>query len=119
MNCVLVAAATKLAAVQPLLDRGWQLVLCQGKKPVGAGWQNRPQTAESLATAFEIDPTLNVGVVLGARSGLIDVECDSDEAAENLAKMFGGEIPQTPSYTSRRGCHYLFVLHARLEALGA
>ena len=46
-------------------------------------------------------------MVLGRRSGIIDIECDSPEAEQQLAELFGGILP-TPTFRSTRGLHRLF-----------
>ena len=39
---------------------------------------------------------------------MIDVECDTPEAEANLQALFGGNIPPTPTWQSKRGLHRLF-----------
>jgi hypothetical protein len=48
-----------------------------------------------------------IGVLLRA-SGLIDLDADSDEAEQAIQRLFGGQVPQTPTYRSARGLHRLF-----------
>jgi hypothetical protein len=52
-------------------------------------------------------PGLNIAIALNL-SAVIDVECDSPEAEPNLQAMFGGEVPRTPTWKSKRGLHRLF-----------
>lgn len=52
-------------------------------------------------------PGNGLGVLLGPRSGIVDVECDSPEA-EVLLQEILGEIPLTPTFSSTRGKHFLF-----------
>ncbi len=90
---------------------GWRVIPIKpaSKLPLIKGWQkfasSNPAQIESWWTQW---PTANVGVRLGQDSNLIDVECDSDEAEQQLAKLFGGEIPQTACYHGLRGKHRLF-----------
>ena len=86
---------------------GWHVLPVKGKMPCsGEGWQfktsNSQDAAEVLATIGD-----GIGVQLGPKSGIVDVECDSDEAALELQKLLGA-IPKTPTFQSSRGCHYLF-----------
>jgi hypothetical protein len=48
-----------------------------------------------------------IGVLLRA-SGLIDLDADSPEAEQAIQQVFGGQVPQTPTYRSARGLHRLF-----------
>jgi hypothetical protein len=86
---------------------GWHVLPVKGKMPCsGEGWQfktsNNEDAAEVLATIGD-----GIGIQLGPKSGIVDVECDSDEAALELQTLLGA-IPKTPAFQSSRGCHYLF-----------
>ncbi len=50
-----------------------------------------------------------VGVQLGPKSGIVDVECDSEEAEQNLIELLGGQEIVTPTFQSVRGKHRLFL----------
>jgi len=89
---------------------GWHVLPVKGKVPHGGeGWQfktsNSVDAAEVLATIGD-----GIGVQLGPKSGIVDVECDSEEATKQLLELLG-KIPLTPTFQSRRGCHYLFKWH--------
>jgi hypothetical protein len=86
--------------------RGLAVVACEGKRCLVPGWNERRWTRDELKTAFAA-PGMNIGLVLNL-SGLVDVECDSPEAEAALPALFGGEIPPTPTWTSKRGKHRLF-----------
>lgn len=86
---------------------GWHVLPVKGKVPAGGdGWQFKTtddqEAAEVLATIGD-----GIGVQLGQKSGIVDVECDSQQASEELKQLLGG-IPCTPAFQSSRGCHYLF-----------
>jgi hypothetical protein len=86
---------------------GWHVLPVKGKVPIGGeGWQNKTTTdieaAEVLATIGD-----GIGVQLGNKSGIVDVECDSEQATQELQELLG-TIPVTPTFQSSRGCHYLF-----------
>jgi hypothetical protein len=83
-----------------LCDLGWKLTPVVGKKPILKDWGNNP-----------VDPAdydLDFGVILGESSGIIDVECDSQEATDALLELLDGELPKTTSWKSTRGTHLIF-----------
>ena len=78
------------------------------KEPEGGnGWQHRTCTDSRLWKVW-LDQNYNVGIFFDARTQLIDVECDNPEAEEELKLVFGGAIPVTPTWESKRGKHRLF-----------
>jgi putative DNA primase/helicase len=92
--------------------RGWHVlqVRPRSKAPVVEEWQ-------TLAT---VDPAVikvwwpprgrwNLGVQLGPRSGIIDVECDSPEAERALSALLGEDYPVVPTFAAKRGKHRLFL----------
>jgi hypothetical protein len=86
---------------------GWHVLPVKGKVPAGGdGWQFKTtddqEAAEVLATIGD-----GIGVQLGNKSGIVDVECDSEEASLELERLLG-TIPATPTFQSTRGKHYLF-----------
>lgn len=86
---------------------GWHILPVQGKMPIaGDGWQfkttNNPALVETCLNRGD-----GIGVQLGPKSGIVDVECDSEQAAIELKELLG-EIPETPCFQSSRGIHYLF-----------
>jgi hypothetical protein len=90
-----------------LHDRGLWVVPCRGKKAIWKDWQVKWRSREELSTALKDNPNLNVAIVLN-QSEWIDMECDSDEAEARLQEWFGGSIPPTPTWKSKRGFHRLF-----------
>ena len=62
----------------------------------------------------------NVGVLLGSRSGLIDLEFDSEQG-EMLVESWMEDCghPQTPTYHSAKSIHRLFRWEDRFELEGA
>jgi hypothetical protein len=85
----------------------WHVLPVLGKVPQGEAWQEHA-TATNVKALFERHNFDGVGVLLGWKSGIIDVECDNEEAEETLLELLGGELPNTPKFRSARGCHYLF-----------
>ena len=87
---------------------GWASCSTPGKHPIGLVWQEHATSDEETIAAWcEGDERINVGLLLGPSSGVIDVECDSPEA-EVAAKGYGLDLIETPSYRSSRGVHRLF-----------
>ncbi len=95
-----------LAEAERLHDRGLWVVPCNGKRAVVPGWNERRLTREELRAALD-GSRLNIAIALN-QSDLIDVECDGPAAEPNLQALFGGAVPATPTWRSRRGLHRLF-----------
>jgi hypothetical protein len=99
-----------------LLEAGFWVVAIhpRTKRPIGKAWGLKRWDEQRLRSAFRRHPDAGIGICLGpgrAPGGgdLIDIEGDGDEARETLAKLMGGEIPETPAWSSRRGEHNLFI----------
>lgn len=88
-----------------------------GKHPIGETWQ----TTASEETVFEwwAGPAqYNVGVMLGNQHcgigpAVIDIESDSDEGTAELRRL-GLDRYETPTWSSGRGLHRLFLWSAEL-----
>jgi len=106
-----------LAAVE-LAGFGWRLIPTLGKVPCGGrGWPAKATSdGGEIAAMIDSEHCDGVGLVLGERSGVVDVECDSPEAADELLAIFEGVAPKTPTYRSARGIHCLFAWSSRLPA---
>lgn len=94
-------------AAKKYASLGWHVLPVRGKIPAsGEGWQFKTTSDEEAA---EVLSTIGdgIGVQLGQKSGIVDVECDSEEATKQLQELLGS-IPITPTFQSSRGCHYLF-----------
>lgn len=105
--------------------RGWHVVVCHGqtdgkctcgsrdcgtpgKHPVLGAWQDRATRDEDeLAQWFDGSKPRNVGVQLGPKSGIVDIEYDTEEG-ERTAERYGLHKSQTPTFTSKRSTHRLF-----------
>lgn len=91
-----------------------------GKHPRVTSWQTEATTnEEKIEEWWTLWPGSNVGVRFGKESNLIDIECDDDQQEANLAQMFGGEFPHTPTFKSGRGKHRLFRFRDDLPAANA
>jgi hypothetical protein len=92
-------------------DRGWPVVPVRprDKSPWFQDWQKLVSTHRSdIEMWWRDNPQSNVGVAMGPDSGLIDVECDSDEAEKQLGLLLGEDAPVVPTYRGKRGKHRLF-----------
>lgn len=88
-----------------------------GKHPVGEAWQKNATTdTNQVHRLWDERPDYNVGVTLGPGSGIIDVECDSEEAEQELAKYLGDDPPVVPTFMGNRGKHRLFKYRDGLPA---
>jgi hypothetical protein len=91
-----------------------------GKHPTGSAWETTTDEDEVFelwggATRF------NVGVVLGDAGrgtghAVIDIEADTDEAAAELRRL-GLDRFETPTWSSGRGLHRLFLWSPELPAV--
>lgn len=114
-------------------DLGWKLIrlngvvrpevcTCQkgarcptpGKHPIGAEWQKNATSDEEVAMSWmDGGGPVNVGVLLGEASGIIDIELDDEAAKDSWESLGLGEV-WTPTYTAGRGPHRLFKWQAGL-----
>ena len=103
----------KLFGVQPNLKCTCGKHECPtpGKHPIGREWQHRATDDENDIERWfdeiENHTRINLGVRLGATSGIIDVEFDSPDA-EAALKKWGLDKIDTPAYSSGRGVHRIF-----------
>lgn len=93
-----------------------------GKHPAGGdGWQHRvAKTEDDLAEWLEeyerTGVPFNAGVVLGPTTGIIDIEWD-DPLAQQFAEQIGLTQMLTPTYTSGRSEHRLFLWDDRFSQI--
>lgn len=83
-----------------------------GKHPIGKPWQATVHE-DDVFTWWCGDVLQNVGVLLGPThrgtgDAVVDVECDSPEAEAELRRL-GLERVETPTWSSGRGFHRLFL----------
>jgi len=120
-------ARISLGSLAGTYDRGWKLVrlygvvepkVCScwkgrycgtpGKHPIDDAWQfTATDDEDKIAAWLDTDRPLNIGVLLGPKSGIIDVELDGTEAQKAWKELDLGEI-WTPTYRAGRGPHRLF-----------
>lgn len=65
------------------------LLYPNSKVPVGQDWANHTIDEATLARRLEANPAAGVGLLLGPVSGLIDIECDGEEATAAYKEQFG------------------------------
>lgn len=96
-------------AARQYCNYGWRIIPTRGKAPCGGvGWPQKATSDAGEAMAMLDDSNADgIGVLLRG-SGLIDLDADSPEAEQAIQRLFGGNIPQTPTYRSARGLHRLF-----------
>lgn len=86
---------------------GWITVPVKGKSPFVDKWQEVFAEDQKKAKQF-LASADGVGVLLGPQSGIVDIECDSPRAEEELLKLLGTDEISTPTFQSQRGKHRLF-----------
>ena len=90
-----------------------------GKHPRLLSWQTEASADEQRIAEWLHDyPVMNIGVQMGPRSGIVDLETDNVQGENTLRLMFGGDIPPTPSFTSGKGTHRLFKYDPQLPDKG-
>lgn len=88
-----------------------------GKHPRISKWQEKATTDETQLEAwFARWPESNVGIQLGPKSNLVDIETDSPEEEAELVRLFGGDPPATCVFQADRGKHWLFRWREDLPA---
>ncbi|MGA2796118.1 MAG: bifunctional DNA primase/polymerase [Thermoguttaceae bacterium] len=96
-------------------DRIYCKVYPNAKVPVGTAWGKRPLTWDEIIAARTGNLNMNVGLVFGPTSGLLDCECDDLGATESFNILFGKIL--TPHWQSKRGQHHIFLFDSRLAEL--
>jgi hypothetical protein len=93
--------------------RGWRVVINHPtrKLPLLKDWHKIATTdAATIRQWFEAHPNARAGVLLGPESGLIDLDCDSDEAIA-MAEEWLRERKIEPLYqfASPNGMHFFIA----------
>lgn len=113
-----------IEAAAELIERGLPILAVggrDGKNPGinGDDWQKRSYSVDDIATALRGQRKPGIGVILGPKSGVIDIEADSPEQEAAVAELFAGcDVPVTPTYQSKRGKHRLFKWDDTLHNAG-
>jgi hypothetical protein len=96
----------------------------QGKHPALKGWQNEASTDRATIDTWFGDPSswpkkpVNVGIVLGPRSGLISIDVDTSSGKNLLVHgIFDGRIPRTKCFRTGGGGEQ-FLFHYREDLPG-
>ncbi|HID22483.1 MAG TPA: hypothetical protein EYP14_08785, partial [Planctomycetaceae bacterium] len=99
--------------IDATLPGGWWLVPVRGKRPIGGNdWPRKAVLASEANGRWR--GADGYGLLLGPRSGVIDIEEDGADAAICYGELVGGDPPVTPTWQSRRGKHRLFAWHPAL-----
>lgn len=106
-----------LEAAIAYADRGWPVVPLRPKDKIPwlPEWQIKATIdSEVVAEWWNGRPKSNVGIQLGERSGLIDIEGDEADSEKEILALFGGKIPHCPTFSSHRSIHRIFRWNNRL-----
>ena len=94
------------------------VVIPPGRKfPTERDWPHKGISLGELNRRRANNPRINVGLILGPTSGVVDLDCDGPAAEASLRKLFDGEPPATLSFASKRGRHLLFRYDPRFAEL--
>lgn len=89
-------------------DRGWSVLPLSGKRPAVPSWRDFQSTRATLNQLQEWfgSGNANVGIITGAVSGLVVVDCDTP----GDAVFWRGQFPPTPLEvtTGRGGSHFYY-----------
>lgn len=97
-------------------DRYSIILIPRGLKgPNESGWPDKRATPAQVDRAIRAGQ--NIGILLGKRGGIVDIEVDGPDGEESLRKLFEGEPPEAPSWRSKRGRHRLFLYDPRFANL--
>jgi hypothetical protein len=106
--------------VEPEVCTCWKGKDCgtPGKHPSGGeAWHlSATNDEDEVLSWFDNGRPVNVGLLLGPKSGVIDVELDGDDAKAAWDELGLGEI-WTPTYRAGRGPHRLFRWQEDLPAV--
>jgi hypothetical protein len=106
--------------VEPEVCTCWKGKDCgtPGKHPSGGNaWHlSASKDEERILSWFEGSKPVNLGILLGPKSGVIDVELDGPDAIAAWNSLGLGEI-YTPTYKAGRGPHRLFRWSEDLPAV--
>lgn len=91
-----------------------------GKAPIGLGWGAERHTRDSLLRMYRVHKTAGVGLKLGPRGGVIDLDVDDPVTAEPvLRRIFPDGLPPTRGWTNANGrFHLLFRWDDHLTTYG-
>ena len=107
------------------LPTQWHLIpIAPGAKHpgsiVGSGWQHKASADPQQIEAWQQAHTdCNWGLLLGPKSGVIDLEYDDDEGREIIEAAVSACGVQTVTYKSAKSVHRLFQFDQRFEGLKA
>lgn len=118
MDC---SAEELLEEGERLIAKGLPIIPCNDKKPCDYrglpcdDWQNLPVTAERLRTGLRAAKNPGLGLIMGRKSGIIDIETDDDTEVAAVAHLWRDvEKPIAPAFTSSRGRHDFYAFDDRL-----
>lgn len=102
----------KLQTALKLCEANYCIIpVSKDKKPLIAWteYQTRKSTPEEIKEWFKKFKNPNIGIVTGQISNLLVVDCDSQEAIEQIESMLPDNIVLPVSATPRGGRHYYFA----------
>jgi hypothetical protein len=103
-------APQALTAALDYLARGWTPMPIRGKLPL-VEWkpfQDTPPLESKLREWWAHWPDADVGLVTGARSGLMVLDLDGAQGTDAVVARAGSSMPRTPTARTGRGAHLYF-----------
>lgn len=99
------AQARLLRAAVSYADRGWHVLPLAGKRPTLPDWPNRASSDPDDVDEWwgERRTSNNVGILTGAKSGLVVLDVDGDAGEESLLALETEHSPLPATLTSHTG----------------
>lgn len=101
-------------------SKGWQSFPCvpKDKKPL-VRWAEMATFETNMLTGWwEHNPSANIGIACGARSGIVVLDVDADhngyESLDVLRRVYG-ELPETPTVKTGSGGRHIYFKHPGIE----
>lgn len=107
------------------IEKGLPIIPCNDKKPCDYrgvpcdNWHNLPVTVERLRIGLKAASNPGIGLIMGRKSKIIDMEVDDDDERDAMNDLWRGvDRPISPAFQSKRGRHDLFAFDDRLLPIG-
>ena len=92
--------------------RGFSVIPCKrDKRPYLKSWQayqNTKPTEDEIRSWWQEHPDANIAIVCGPVSGVDVLDCDSQEAYDNLNEFYLNDSFRTPTVKTPKGRHIYF-----------
>ena len=106
-----------------LNEIGLPVIPCRDRQPVDSDWDLRQYALSEIEQIFDDHSELNLGLVLGRGSQLIEVieptDGNGSPVNRDMYQLLDGHFPETPTFEAYCTYHRLFAWDERLAALSS